>query len=109
MRRLMLCALMLFAITATSGARAEPLRTDSTGVFATSPTSTGAVVVLTEAQADSLVRLLDEMELTIRLLEADLAEVRPEPEPTGGWIVRAMKHPALWFCIGVVTGGLIAR
>jgi hypothetical protein len=49
------------------------------------------------------------MDLKIKLLEADLAEVRPEPEPTGGWMIRAVKHPALWFCVGALAGGLIAR
>ena len=99
----MILGLMLLAITATTGVRAEPLRNDSTGVFVNSPKSTG-IVVLTEAQADSLVRLLDEMELKIRLLEAYLAEVRPEPEPTGGWIIRAVKHPVLWFVVGIGVG-----
>jgi hypothetical protein len=48
------------------------------------------------------------MELRIRLLEADLAEARPEPAPVGGWIARAIK-PVAVFVSGVAVGWLIAR
>jgi len=100
----MILGLTLLAITATTGVRAEQAKSDLSAAFENSPSGT---VVLSEAQADSLIRLLDEMELKIRLLEADLAEVRPEPEPTGNWIIRAVKHPALWFVVGIGLGSLL--
>lgn len=104
----MLCAMTLFVIMGITEARPETPGSDCLNAFAASPGDT-ETVVLTVAQADSLIRLIDEMELKIRLLEADLVEVRPVPTPVDLWIVRAIKHPVLWFGIGMVTGAIIAK
>jgi len=101
----MLSVLMLFVITATIGVKPATPRSDYLNAYADSLGS----VTLTTAQADSLIRLLDELELENRLLKAQLVEVCPVPEPTSGWIVRTLKHPALWFCVGLTVGVVATR
>jgi hypothetical protein len=80
-------------------------------------------VTLSVAEADSLIDLIDNQELDIRLLRIDLWEARriahtdsvlnadrlrlyQESRPT--WFERFFKKPELWFMVGVVAG-LYAR
>lgn len=74
--------------------------------FPTATTTSDSLVCYTQAENDSIALALDEMALRIRLLEADLLEGREEGSgfQAGDWLLGKFKHPALWFCIGLVTG-----
>ena len=62
-------------------------------------------VTISTAQADSLVTLIDDQRLQLRLLEIDLAEERARnPAEKHGWLWQAVRHPILWFTVGAAVG-----
>jgi hypothetical protein len=80
-------------------------------------------VVLSVAEADSLIDLIDDQDLSIQLLRIDLWEakrlaqtdsvlnaerLRLYQEAQPNWFERFFKKPEVWFMIGVVSG-LYAR
>jgi len=99
MRLLSVIALTLWIATASVAQTNVTPRPSSSTAYADS------VVVLTVAQADSLVRVLDELELERDLLQIDLRVCRDALEPAPEmFLVRWAKHPAVWFAIGVTLG-----
>lgn len=87
-------------------------------------------VVLTVAEADSILDLIDDQALEIRLLQIDVRTLRQLSREDSlraarlldmqerhyeemlemykrdreHWLVRSMKHPALWFMVGAWAG-----
>ena len=81
-------------------------------------------VVFSMAEADSLIDLIDDQVLEIRLLEIDLSESRKIARvdsimheriievykgERGSFLGRALRKPELWFMIGVTIGAQAVR
>jgi len=109
MRRLTLFGLTLFMSMATLGANPLPARAYLRECAAPAIGNADSLICFTLSECDSIQRAFDEDQLTIQLLRADLIEARGEIEPVQGWFLRAVKHPALWFGIGLVTGVVVTR
>jgi hypothetical protein len=98
MKLLTAIALALLLSTASAG------QTNVTPRPSYSTACADSAVVLTTEQADSLVLLIDELELERDLLEIDLRVCRdalPGPEM---FLVRWAKHPAVWLVVGMTIG-----
>ena len=87
-------------------------------------------VTLSLAEADSLINLIDDLDLENAVLRIDLREARAlaandslllsrrltlqaqmyddiieiYKKDQDNWITRSLKHPAIWFCIGIYAG-----
>lgn len=106
MKLLIVIALMLCVATA-SAAQSPEIRGDGFGnALRVSPND--SLVLMTQAEALKMIRLLDEMELKIDLLEADLKECRADLPGAESWVMRWVKHPVLWLGVGVATGMVLA-
>lgn len=107
-KRLVAIAMLLVLVSA-------PISRKSYSSAYASPDS----ITLSVAQADSLIQVIDDQELDIRLLRIDLRETRQVAavdsvlhaeqlrlyrEDRPGWLERFLKKPELWFMIGVVAG-----
>ena len=87
------------------------------------PNSSEEPVVLSVAEADSILDMIDDQGLRIALLEADLYEARRHAQVDsalsamqldikeqevdalrGNWITRLFKHPVVWLALGVWLG-----
>ena len=81
--------------------------------------SAKADVCFTEAQADSVLTLIDSQRLQLRLTEIDLREsrqlarvdstyygmvIKKYESERDSWFERAYKHPMLWFALGAYLG-----
>jgi hypothetical protein len=76
-------------------------------------------IVLSVEEADSLINLIDDLDLENRLLYIDLKEqqsvsridsltqaqyIRVLEEQQQSWLHRALSYPALWFILGAYVG-----
>lgn len=103
--------------------------------YVTAAPDTTENVVLTAAEADSLIDLIDDQALEIRLLEIDLREARSlaandstlaahqlalqnryyeqviavYKDDRDSWVVKALQHPAIWFMVGAYAGMRVTR
>lgn len=96
-------ALTLWLAMASIAQTSETPRPSSSTAYADS------VVVLTTAQADSLVSLLDELELERDLLRIDLRACRDAQPGPENFVLRWAKHPVVWFAVGATLGVYVAR
>jgi len=113
---------LVIAPTVTAGQTTDALN---------SSTASGNVVELSNAEADSLLDLIDDQDLRIRLLEVDLWEARAfarndstlaarrlelteqayermldaYKEDRDNWVERLVKQPLVWFGLGVWLAG----
>jgi len=119
----------------TASVVACALATGAPSWSADSAASDSTVVEISAAQADSLVNLIDDLDLEVALLRVDLnaASRRAEMDSTMAarrlmlqrhhyeqvidiykkdrehFIIRALKHPAIWFMVGAYAGLQAAR
>jgi hypothetical protein len=99
------------------------------------PATDTTAVILSEAEADSLLNLIDDQDLEIMLLGISLRESRAlarndstlaarrlelqqrmyedmiemYKKDRDNWAVRLLKHPAIWFMVGAYAGLQVTR
>jgi len=122
MRKLISGVLVLALAASACGAKATPIDAEP---------SSSEPVVLTAAEADSVLALIDDQGLRLELLETDLWEARrlaradstlaadqlrlqkqayetmleAYRDDRGNWLERAARHPLVWFALGVWLSG----
>jgi len=122
MKRLLIVSVIALTLAQTAGT------SYSTGSMTSASDTTE--VVLSVAEADSIINLIDDQELRIRLLRIELDRLRGHARNDSlfnvrmlllqensyeqiiavykadreHWFVRTLKHPAIWFCVGAYAG-----